>query len=93
MRLANDIDYGLTAGFYGAEDEAQLFFDQIQAGVSYANRPQGATTGRVAWLPALWRVERLGVVGQERRRALLPAAVHARADPQRGQVNGYAGRK
>jgi len=47
MKLANDVDYGLTAGFYGAEEETDWFFDQIQAGVTYANRPQGATTG--AW--------------------------------------------
>ena len=47
MRLANDVDYGLTAGFYGSEEEAAWFFDGIEAGVSYANRPQGATTG--AW--------------------------------------------
>jgi len=47
MRLANDVDYGLTAGFYGAESEVAWFFDHIQAGVTYANRPQGATTG--AW--------------------------------------------
>ena len=47
MRLANDVSYGLTAGFYGAPDEAEVFFDQIEAGVAYANRPQGATTG--AW--------------------------------------------
>ena len=47
LRLANDTEYGLTAGFYGSEDEAQMFFDQIQAGVTYVNRPQGATTG--AW--------------------------------------------
>ncbi len=47
MKLANDVDYGLTAGFYGNEDEAQYFFDKIEAGVTYANRPQGATTG--AW--------------------------------------------
>ncbi len=47
MRHANDVDYGLTAGFYGSEAEAERFFDQIEAGVSYANRPQGATTG--AW--------------------------------------------
>ncbi len=39
--------YGLTAGFYGAPDEAERFFDGIEAGVCYANRPQGATTG--AW--------------------------------------------
>jgi 1-pyrroline-5-carboxylate dehydrogenase len=47
MELSNDIDYGLTAGFYGSEEEAQWFFDNIEAGVTYANRPQGATTG--AW--------------------------------------------
>jgi 1-pyrroline-5-carboxylate dehydrogenase len=47
MQLANDVSYGLTAGFYGSEDEAEWFFDRIEAGVTYANRPQGATTG--AW--------------------------------------------
>jgi 1-pyrroline-5-carboxylate dehydrogenase len=47
MRLANDVEYGLTAGFYGSRKEAEWFFANIQAGVCYANRPQGATTG--AW--------------------------------------------
>ena len=47
MRLANDVDYGLTAGFYGSREEAEWFFDNIEAGVTYANRPQGSTTG--AW--------------------------------------------
>ena len=47
MTLANDVDYGLTAGFYGSRKEAAWFFDHIQAGTCYANRPQGATTG--AW--------------------------------------------
>jgi len=44
---ANRSDYGLTAGFYGAPEEAQRFLDRIEAGVTYVNRPQGATTG--AW--------------------------------------------
>ena len=44
---ANASDYGLTAGFYGAEDEIAHFLDRIEAGVTYVNRPQGATTG--AW--------------------------------------------
>jgi 1-pyrroline-5-carboxylate dehydrogenase len=44
---ANASDYGLTAGFYGSTDETERFFDTIDAGVAYANRPQGATTG--AW--------------------------------------------
>lgn len=47
MVMANDVDYGLTAGVYGSEEETEYFFDKIEAGVTYANRPQGATTG--AW--------------------------------------------
>ena len=47
MQHANNVSYGLTAGFYGSADETQWFFENIQAGVTYANRPQGATTG--AW--------------------------------------------
>jgi len=47
MQYANDVDYGLTAGFYGSKAETRWFFENIQAGVTYANRPQGATTG--AW--------------------------------------------
>jgi len=45
--LANASDYGLTAGFYGAPEEIDVFLDRIEAGVTYVNRPQGATTG--AW--------------------------------------------
>ena len=47
MLRANDVSYGLTAGFYGDPSEADWFFDKIEAGVTYVNRPQGATTG--AW--------------------------------------------
>lgn len=47
MQHANDVDYGLTAGFYGSKEEVKWFFQNIEAGVTYANRPQGATTG--AW--------------------------------------------
>lgn len=47
MEIANDVNFGLTAGFYGSSDEAKWFFKNIEAGVTYANRPQGATTG--AW--------------------------------------------
>jgi 1-pyrroline-5-carboxylate dehydrogenase len=47
MQIANNVNYGLTAGFYGSDDEVDWFFDNIEAGVTYANRPQGATTG--AW--------------------------------------------
>ncbi len=48
FELANDTDYGLTAGFYSAdEDEVRRFLDTVQAGVVYVNRRAGATTG--AW--------------------------------------------
>jgi 1-pyrroline-5-carboxylate dehydrogenase len=47
MRLANETALGLTAGFYGAREEVRWFQEHIQAGTTYANRPQGATTG--AW--------------------------------------------
>lgn len=47
MKEANKVVYGLTAGFYGTPEEAKWFFENIEAGVTYANRPQGATTG--AW--------------------------------------------
>jgi len=44
MEIANDVDYGLTAGFYGSEDEVEWYFKNIEAGVVYDNRPPGATT-------------------------------------------------
>ncbi|MBV9343776.1 MAG: aldehyde dehydrogenase family protein [Gammaproteobacteria bacterium] len=47
MTLANRGPLGLTAGFYGAPEEIPWFNENIEAGVTYANRPQGATTG--AW--------------------------------------------
>jgi 1-pyrroline-5-carboxylate dehydrogenase len=48
MELANDSEYGLCAGIYTKDrKELETFFDQIQAGVTYANRRAGATTG--AW--------------------------------------------
>src|ERR1700690_2211377 len=47
MKIANNVNYGLTAGFYGSLAETDWFFDKIEAGTTYSNRPQGATTG--AW--------------------------------------------
>ena len=46
--LANDTEYGLTAGIF-TEDKGEIrhFFDRIEAGVVYANRKGGSTTG--AW--------------------------------------------
>lgn len=48
IAIANDADYGLTAGIYSAlESEIDAFMDRVEAGVLYANRRSGATTG--AW--------------------------------------------
>ncbi|HUP22539.1 MAG TPA: aldehyde dehydrogenase family protein [Thermoanaerobaculia bacterium] len=45
---ANRTEYGLTAGVYSRDaEELQRFFGRIEAGVTYANRRSGATTG--AW--------------------------------------------
>ncbi|HEX6844071.1 MAG TPA: aldehyde dehydrogenase family protein, partial [Actinomycetota bacterium] len=48
IRLSNDSEYALTAGFY-SEDQAEIdeWLDRIEAGVIYVNRRAGATTG--AW--------------------------------------------
>lgn len=46
--LANDVAYGLTAGCYARDTvEIDYFFARAEAGVLYANRRSGATTG--AW--------------------------------------------
>jgi 1-pyrroline-5-carboxylate dehydrogenase len=47
LARANDSALGLTAGCYGSDEEIRTFLDRIEAGVTYLNRPQGATTG--AW--------------------------------------------
>ena len=48
LSLANDSEYGLCAGIYSRDQkEVQRFFDVVEAGVIYANRRAGATTG--AW--------------------------------------------
>lgn len=48
LAAANDTEYGLTAGIFTEDEgEVQQFFDTIEAGVIYANRKGGATTG--AW--------------------------------------------
>ena len=48
IQLANDSEYGLTAGIFTRDErERQKFFSEIEAGVTYCNRRGGATTG--AW--------------------------------------------
>jgi 1-pyrroline-5-carboxylate dehydrogenase len=48
LTWANRSEFGLTAGIFSEDpDEVHAFFDRIEAGVAYANRRGGATTG--AW--------------------------------------------
>ena len=44
----NDVDYGLTAGIFSKNsEEINMFFSKANAGVLYANRTSGSTTGAV----------------------------------------------
>ena len=46
IKEANDSEYGLTAGIFSQnKSEIDEFFSKIEAGVTYANRAQSATTG------------------------------------------------
>ena len=46
IKQANDSEYGLTAGIFSQKkSEVDEFFSKIEAGVTYANRAQSATTG------------------------------------------------
>jgi 1-pyrroline-5-carboxylate dehydrogenase len=47
LEITNSVKYGLTSGVYGNDEEVERFYDKVEAGVTYANRPQGSTTG--AW--------------------------------------------
>lgn len=51
LRLANDVDYGLTSGLYsGKKKEINEFTNRIQAGTVYINRYTSATTGAIVGL-------------------------------------------
>jgi 1-pyrroline-5-carboxylate dehydrogenase len=48
LTQANRVEYGLTAGIFSTDQgEIARFFDEVEAGVCYANKRTGATTG--AW--------------------------------------------
>jgi len=59
IQIANDVDYGLTAGIFSREPgELRRFFSEVEAGVLYANRAAGATTGAVVGVQPFggWRM-------------------------------------
>jgi 1-pyrroline-5-carboxylate dehydrogenase len=46
IKMANKTNYGLTAGIFSKDrKEIETFFEEIEAGVTYANRTASATTG------------------------------------------------
>ena len=48
LEVANDVDYGLTAGIMtGDPADVDRFFREMHAGVVYSNRAAGSTTGAV----------------------------------------------
>ncbi|MDA4129278.1 MAG: aldehyde dehydrogenase family protein [Thaumarchaeota archaeon] len=48
IKRVNDVDYGLTSGIFSTDrKEIDTYFDKVQAGVIYANRVSGSTTGAV----------------------------------------------
>lgn len=65
IHIANSTDYGLTAGLFSDdEDEIQEFFNRIKAGVTYANRTQGATTGALVGSQPFTGWKASGVTGK-----------------------------
>ncbi len=65
LRIANEVDYGLTAGIF-TEDEGErdAFFRDIQAGVAYCNRRVGATTGAVVGVQSFVGWKMSGISGK-----------------------------
>jgi 1-pyrroline-5-carboxylate dehydrogenase len=63
--LANDIEYGLTAGLFSEDPtEIERFFDRIQAGVTYVNKSSGATTGALVGRQSFTGWKASGVTGK-----------------------------
>ncbi len=65
MALANNTEYGLTAGFFSEDDdEVDWFYENIQAGTTYSNRAAGATTGAWPGIQAFGGWKASGVSGK-----------------------------
>ena len=78
MARGNAVVYGLTAGIYSeSEKELEQFFRTAQAGVLYANPPFWCNHWRMARLPDVLRVERVGRGRQGWTGALYDPALYA----------------
>ncbi len=65
IRVANDVDYGLTAGIFSREpSEVHRFFAEVEAGVVYANRAAGSTTGAVVGVQPFGGWKMSGISGK-----------------------------
>lgn len=65
LDVANSVEYGLTAGIYSEDaKEIQEFFKKIRAGVTYANRKAGATTGAIVGAQPFTGWKASGVTGK-----------------------------
>ena len=65
IKLANDTEFGLTAGFYGRKkQEVRAFTEAIQAGVVYVNREASATTGAMVGMHAFVGWKASGLTGK-----------------------------
>ena len=66
LEMANDVDYGLTAGLYtGSRKEIKEFLGRIEAGVVYVNRANSATTGAIVGMHTFvgWKGSSVGGKG------------------------------
>ncbi len=65
LELANSVDYGLTAGIFSANSaDIDRFFRECQAGVMYANRAAGSTTGAVVGVQPFGGWKMSGISGK-----------------------------
>ncbi len=65
IQVANDVDYGLTAGIFSdRQKEIDRFSREVEAGVLYANRAAGSTTGAVVGVQPFGGWKMSGITGK-----------------------------
>ncbi|HEY7587337.1 MAG TPA: aldehyde dehydrogenase family protein [Thermoplasmata archaeon] len=65
IEVANDVDYGLTAGVFSRDQsEVDRFLRDVHAGVVYCNRTAGATTGAVVGVQPFGGWKMSGISGK-----------------------------
>lgn len=65
IKRVNAVDYGLTSGIFSKDQsEVERFFNEVQAGVLYANRISGSTTGAMVGAQSFGGWKRSGSSGK-----------------------------